>query len=183
MGEEKRVHLSKKAPEAYAALRSFSTTVGRLAADAGIDARLREIVQIHASQLNGCAYCVRVHVDAAVKAGLDADVIAQIATWRESGVFDERERAALDLTESFTFIHEDGIPDEVYDQAGGILSEQEYVALSWVLVAINAFNRVAIAGRYPVPPRAGAAAEIAPDAAPPATTTPRAPHDHGGRAA
>src|SRR6478609_8277072 len=102
MGDEMRVHLSKKAPEAYAALRSFSTTVGRLAADAGVDARLREIVQIHASQLNGCAYCVRVHVDAAVKAGLDADVIAQIATWRESGVFDERERAALELTESFT---------------------------------------------------------------------------------
>ncbi|WP_225310187.1 carboxymuconolactone decarboxylase family protein [Microbacterium testaceum] len=178
MGEERRVHLSKSAPEAYAALRSFSTTVGRIATEAGIDARLREIVQIHASQLNGCAYCVRVHVDAATKAGLDADVIAQIATWRESGVFDDRERAALELTESFTFIHEDGIPDEVYDQAGGILSEAEYVALSWVLVAINAFNRVAIAGRYPVPPRTPSAATVAPDAAPPATTAPREPHVH-----
>ncbi|MEZ3156217.1 carboxymuconolactone decarboxylase family protein [Microbacterium sp. BWR-S6Y] len=178
MGEERRVHLSRSAPEAYAALRAFSTTVGRLAAEAGIDARLREIVQIHASQLNGCAYCVRVHVDGAVKAGLDADVIAQIATWRESGVFDERERAALELTESFTFIHRDrGISDEVYDQAGGILSEAEYVAISWVLVAINAFNRVAIAGRYPVPPR-GAAGVVASDAAPPATTAPRTPHVH-----
>jgi len=162
MSEERRVHLSKKAPEAYAALRSFSKVVGGVAAAAGIDARLREIVQIHASQLNGCAYCVRVHVDGAVAAGVDADTIAQIATWRESGVFDERERAALELTESFTFIHEDGIPDEVYDHAGGILSEGEYVALSWILVAINAFNRVAIAGRYPVPPRAGADAATSP---------------------
>lgn len=171
------MHLSKKAPEAYAALRSFSKAVGGVAAAAGIDARLREIVQIHASQLNGCAYCVRVHVDGAVAAGVDADTIAQIATWRESGVFDERERAALELTESFTFIHEEGIADEVYDRAGGILSQDEYVALSWILVAINAFNRVAIAGRYPVPPR-GSGATPGDGAPPPAT----AGHDHGGAA-
>jgi len=155
MDDERRVHLSRSAPTAYRALETFSKTVGELAAEAGVDARLREIVQIHASQLNGCAFCVRVHVDRAVAAGLDADVIAQIAAWRESGVFDERERAALELTEAFTFIHEDGVPDDVYDHVGGILSEAEYVALSWILVSINAFNRVAVAGRYPVPPRAG----------------------------
>jgi len=153
MSSERRVHLSRSAPEAYRALRDLSATAGRLADDAGLDPRLREIVQIHASQLNGCAYCVRVHVDRAVAAGLDADTIAQIAAWRESGVFTDRERAALELTEAFTFVHEAGVPDDVYDHVGGILSEQEYVALSWVLVAINAFNRVAIAGRYPVPPR------------------------------
>jgi AhpD family alkylhydroperoxidase len=156
MSDQPRVHLSKSAPPAYQALAAFSKSAGAVAAEAGIDDRLKEIVQIHASQLNGCAYCVRVHVDRGVAAGLDADEIAQIATWRESGVFDDRERAALELTEAFTFIHEDGIPDDVYDHVGGILSEQEYVALSWVLVSINAFNRVAIAGRYPVPRREGA---------------------------
>lgn len=156
MSEHPRVHLSKKAPTAYQALAAFAKTVGGIAADSGIDDRLKELVQIHASQLNGCAYCVRVHVEKGVAAGLDADVIAQLAVWRESGVFSDRERAALELTESFTFISEDGIPDEVYDSAGGILSEGEYVALSWILVSINAFNRVAIAGRYPVPPRAAA---------------------------
>ncbi|MET0812546.1 MAG: carboxymuconolactone decarboxylase family protein [Microbacterium sp.] len=150
---EARVHLSRSARDAYNALESFTKTVKEVAADAGIDPRLKEIVQIHASQLNGCAYCVRIHVDRAVDAGLDADLIAQIPTWRESGVFTDRERAALELTESFTFIHEGGIPDEVYDHVGGILSEKEYVALSWLLVSINAFNRIAIAGRYPVPPR------------------------------
>lgn len=154
MSEERRVHLSRSAPEAYQALDGFSNTVGALAETAGIEPRLREIVQIHASQLNGCAYCVRVHVDRALEAGLDADVIAQVATWRESGVFSERERAALELAEAYTFIHEDGVPDDVYDHVGGILSEREYVALSWLLVSINAFNRVAIAGRYPVPSRA-----------------------------
>lgn len=147
------MHLSRSAPAAYTSLEAFSKTVRGIAKDAGIGDRLSELVQLHTSQLNGCAFCVRVHVDRAIAAGLDADVIAQLATWRESGVFSERERAALELAEAFTFIHEDGIPDDVYDHVGGILSEEEYVALSWILVAINAFNRVAIAGRYPVPPR------------------------------
>lgn len=153
MTEEARVHLSRSAPDAYRALEAFSKTVGAVASDSGIEPRLRELVQIHASQLNGCSFCVRVHVDRAVAAGVTVDEIAQVAVWRDSGVFSDRERAALELAEAFTFISEDGIPDEVYDHVGGILSEKEYVGLSWILVAINAFNRVAIAGRYAVPAR------------------------------
>lgn len=153
MSEERRVHLSKSAPEAYKTLAAFSKTVGVVADASGIDDRLKELVQIHTSQLNGCAYCVRVHVERAAVAGISADTIAQLAVWRESGVFSERERAGLELAEAFTFIHEGGIPQDVYEQVGGILSEDEYVGLSWILVAINAFNRVAIAGRYSVPPR------------------------------
>lgn len=159
MTQERRVHLSRSARPAYDALEAFSQTVGALAADAGIDARLKEFAMIHTSQLNGCAYCVRVHADRAVAAGISADEIAQLATWRESGVFTARERAALELAESYVFVHEDGIPDEVYDHVGGILSEQEYVALSWLLVSINAFNRVTIAGKYAVPRRHGVATE------------------------
>ncbi len=155
MSTERRVHLSRSARPAYDALEAFSQTVGTIAADAGIDARLRELVLIHASQLNGCAYCVRVHVDRGVAAGLTADDIAQLATWRESGIFTARERAALELAECYVFIHEEGVPDEVYDRVGGILSEKEYVAVSWLLISINAFNRLTIAGKYPVPPRSG----------------------------
>lgn len=161
MTSERRVHLSRSARPAYDALEAFSQTVGEIAAEAGIDARMKEIALVHASQLNGCAYCVRIHVDRAVAAGLTADEIAQIATWRDSGVFTARERAALELAECYVYIHEDGIPDEVYDHVGGILSEQEYVALSWLLVSINAFNRITIAGKYPVPPRRGAIADPA----------------------
>ena len=159
MTEERRVHLSRSAPPAYQALSAFSKTVGGIAAESGIDARLKELVQIHTSQLNGCAYCVRVHVERAAKAGITADEIAQLPVWRESGVFTDRERAGLELAESFTFISEEGVSDDVYDRVGGILSEQEYIGLSWILVAINAFNRVAIAGRYSVPPRDDLAGE------------------------
>ncbi len=159
MTNERRVHLSRSAPPAYQALSAFSKTVGAISAEAGIDARLKELVQIHTSQLNGCAYCVRVHVERAEKAGVSLDTIAQLPVWRDSGVFSERERAGLELAEAFAFIAEDGISDDVYDRVGGILSEQEYVALSWILVSINAFNRIAIAGRYAVPPRDDLAGE------------------------
>lgn len=159
MTAEHRVHLSRAARPAYQALSAFSKTVGDIAVENGIDDRLKELVQIHASQLNGCAYCVRVHVERAVAAGISADEIAQLAVWRESGVFTERERAALELAEAYVFIHDAGVPDDVYDRVGSVLSENEYVALSWILVSINAFNRISIAGRYGVPPRDDLAGE------------------------
>lgn len=154
---EMRVHLSKTEPTAYQALDAFSKTVGQICAANGIDDRLKEIVMIHCSQINGCAYCARIHVDRALAAGIDTDTLTQIPTWRESGVFSDRERAALELAEAFTFISEDGVSDEVYDLVGSVFTEKEYAALSWACVSINAFNRIVIAGRYPVPPRASQA--------------------------
>jgi len=150
---ETRVHLSRSEPEAYKTLEAFTKAVHEIAKANGIDLRLKEFVMLHISQLNGCAFCVRVHVDRATAAGVTVDEISQLPTWRDSGVFSERERAGLELAEAFTFIHRGGIPDDVYDRVGGVLTEKEYVALSWICVSINAFNRVAIAGRYPVPPR------------------------------
>jgi len=150
---ETRVHLSRSEPEAYKTLEAFTKAVHGIAKANGIDARLKEFVMLHVSQLNGCAFCVRIHVDRAITAGVTVDEIGQLPTWRDSGVFSDRERAGLELAEAFTFIHRGGIPDDVYNRVGGVLSEKEYVALSWICVSINAFNRVAIAGRYPVPPR------------------------------
>ena len=132
--------------------RHIEARLDSFARENGIDERLREIVLLHISQLNGCAYCARIHVARLIQAGGTADLVAQLPTWEESGVFSERDRAALELAEAFTFIHEGGISDEVYDRVGGVLSEKEYTAISWLSVSINAFNRVAIAGRYPVPP-------------------------------
>lgn len=151
---EERVHLSRAEPAAYRALEAFSKAVGEIAVANGIDDRMKELLLLHISQLNGCAFCVRVHNDRAEMAGVPADVLMQLPVWRESGVFTDRERAALELGEAYTYIHRDGIPDDLYDRVGSILSEQEYTAVSWLSVSINAFNRVAIAGRYPVPPRA-----------------------------
>ncbi|WP_040163728.1 carboxymuconolactone decarboxylase family protein [Microbacterium gorillae] len=149
---EKRVHLSKTEPSAYKALAAFSTTVGAVCAANGIDDRLKELVMMHSSMLNGCAFCVRTHTPKALAAGVSVDDIAQLTSWRESGVFSERERAALELAEEFVRIHDGGVRDEVYDRVGSVFTEKEYAALCWACISINAFNRLAIAGRYPVPP-------------------------------
>lgn len=151
---ETRVHLSKSAMGAYRSLEEFSKEVGRIAAEYGVDDRLKELVMLHCSQLNGCSYCVRVHVEKAENAGITLDEITQVPVWRESGVFADRERAALELAEAHTFIHREGISDDVYHRVGSVLTEQEYVGVSWLAISINAFNRLTIAGRYPVPPKA-----------------------------
>lgn len=147
---EKRVHLSKTEPAAYKALAAFSETVGKICVDNGIDARLKEIVMLRSSVMNGCSFCVRVHTDSGLAAGLSVDEITQVNVWRESGVFSERECAALELAEAFVNIGDGGVSDEVYNRVGSVFTEKEYAALSWVCVSINAFNRIAIAGRYEV---------------------------------
>ncbi|KQY96947.1 alkylhydroperoxidase [Microbacterium sp. Root53] len=151
--DQPRVHLSKSEPTAYKALDAFSREVGRIARENGIDDRLKELVLMHCSQLNGCAYCTRIHSDRALAAGVTFDDLAQLPVWRESGVFSDRERAALELAEAYTFIHRGGIPEDVYERVGAVLTEKEYLGVSWLCVSINSFNRVVIAGRYPVPRR------------------------------
>lgn len=150
---EQRVHLSKTEPAAYKALDAFTRTVADICRANGVDDRLKEIVMLHSSMLNGCAFCVRVHTERAQEAGMTTDEITQLSTWRDSGVFTDRERAGLELAEEFVRIHDGGVHDVVYDRVGAILTEKEYAALCWAAVAINAFNRVAIAGRYPVLPQ------------------------------
>jgi len=152
---EQRVHLAKSAMDAYRSLEAFSKQVGAVCRENGVDDRLKELVQLRCSQINGCAYCMRVHVERAAKAGIAMDELGQLSTWRESGVFTERERAALELAEAHTLIHEAGISDDVYNRVGSVLTEGEYVAISWTAISINAFNRLTIAGRYPVPPLEG----------------------------
>ena len=152
---ERRVHLAKSAMDIYRALEEFSKQVGRVCRENGVDDRLKELVQLRCSQINSCAFCMRVHVERAQKAGVTMDELGQLSAWRESGVFTERERAALELAEAHTLIHQGGISDELYNRVGAILTEPEYVAISWTAISINAFNRLTIAGQYAVPPKQG----------------------------
>ena len=124
------------------------------AADAaGIDPLFRELVVLRASQINGCAVCVRAHTDKAVAAGATSDWLTQLTVWHESGIFSERERAALELAEALTLITREGVPDELYDRVGSVLTEAEFIAVSWLVIAINNNNRLGIAGHLPVRPR------------------------------
>jgi AhpD family alkylhydroperoxidase len=115
-----------------------------LDASAPLEPRLRELVRIRASQINGCAYCVDMHSVEAQTLGEHDRRIFAVAAWRESPFFDERERAALELTEAMTRLGAAGVSDAVYARAAAAFGEDELGNLMGTIIAINAWNRVAV---------------------------------------
>jgi len=113
--------------------------------ESGLETGLQYLVEIRASQLNGCAFCLDMHVKQAVIGGERALRLHHVAIWRESPLFSARERAALLWTETLTRIPEAGVSDAVYAQAREQFSEKELSDLTWVVSTINAWNRLNVA--------------------------------------
>ena len=142
---EKRVHLSRTEPAAYKALDEFSKTVNEICRANGIDDRLKELVLIHCSQLNGCAYCLDMHSKDARAAGETEQRLYLLNAWREAPFYTARERAALAWTEALTRIADThDVPDALYDEVRAQFSDREMVDLSLAIIAINGWNRLAI---------------------------------------
>lgn len=112
-----------------------------------IEPAIRDLVTIRASQLNGCAFCLDMHVKEAKLAGERELRLHHVAIWRESPLFDERERAALAWTEELTRLGGHGVSDAAYAAARAVFSEKELSDLSFSVVAINGWNRLAVAFR------------------------------------
>ncbi|HEU4549623.1 MAG TPA: carboxymuconolactone decarboxylase family protein [Rhizomicrobium sp.] len=130
-------------PELYKAYYAFSQALTK----GGIDQRLRDLVHIRASQINGCAFCVDMHIKEATIHGERPLRIHHLVVWRESPLFDARERAALAWTESVTRLGEHGVPDDIYEEARAQFSEKELVDLTFTVMEINGWNRISIAFR------------------------------------
>ena len=145
-----------QAPDAYEIVRSL----GQLAAKAGIDKQLLELIKLRASQINGCAFCVQFHILQGESLGIAVDKLNLVVVWREAPQFSARERAALAWTEALTTLT-GGVGDEVYAQARAEFSEQDLTYLTSAIASINAWNRFGVAYRWSPPARpkaAGAAA-------------------------
>jgi AhpD family alkylhydroperoxidase len=112
-----------------------------------LDPTVRHLVKIRASQINGCAYCIDMHWADARAAGESEQRLAQLAAWEESPYFDERERAALALTESVTHVSQTHVPDEVWDRAEAHFEPGELANLLLAIAAINFWNRLAVSTR------------------------------------
>ena len=117
----------------------------------GLDGRLLELIKLRASQINGCAFCLAMHVAEACKLGVEDKAMHLLAAWRESSAFTERERAALAWTEALTLVSAGEVPDPVYKDAAQYFSDQELADLTGAVVAINGFNRIAVAYRFAHP--------------------------------
>jgi AhpD family alkylhydroperoxidase len=113
--------------------------------DSAIDELTRELVALRASQVNGCAFCVDMHVKKATLLGERPLRLHHVAIWRESALFTPRERAAFAWTEILTALPPHGVPDAAFEAARAQFSEQELTDLTFAVVAINGWNRLSIA--------------------------------------
>jgi AhpD family alkylhydroperoxidase len=136
-----RIDYMKQAPALFKKLVEFNM----LAHQGAIEEGIRDLISVRASQINGCGFCVDMHVKEAVIHGETALRLHHLAVWRESNLFSPRERAALAWTEALTTLSPLGVPDELYEKVRTQLSEQELVDLTYEIMAINAWNRINVA--------------------------------------
>jgi AhpD family alkylhydroperoxidase len=147
-----RLDIAAVSPASYRAMLGLERQIH----ESGLEPRLVHLLKMRASQINGCAYCLDMHSKDARAAGETEQRLYGLDGWKEAPYYTERERAALVWTEALTRITDGHVPDLVYEEARKQFSEQELVDLAIVAVAINGWNRLAIAfraeaGTYQVP--------------------------------
>lgn len=144
-----RISIREVDPGAYQAMAALSGYVNK-----GIlGSALVALVDIRASQINHCAWCLDMHAEEAREAGVDQRRIDLVAAWREAGeLFSPRERAALAFTEAVTLIADDGVSDELWSEVTANFNEQEVVQLIMAIGAINVYNRMNVATRAALGP-------------------------------
>ncbi|MET9509092.1 carboxymuconolactone decarboxylase family protein [Streptomyces flavidovirens] len=138
-----RLNFAKAAPKAFKAVIGLDA-----AAREGLDPTLVDLVQIRASHLNHCAYCLHMHTSDARKAGESEERLHMVAVWKEAAhFFSAKEQAALALTDAVTLVADAGVPDDVYARASAHFDDQELAQLLALIFTINTWNRIALATR------------------------------------
>nr|WP_068432842.1 carboxymuconolactone decarboxylase family protein [Magnetospirillum sp. XM-1]CUW39025.1 conserved protein of unknown function\ len=142
---DQRLDLTKIAPDGYKAMLGVHSYVQ----NSGLGLGLLELVKMRVSQINGCAFCIAMHVPLALKHGISQNQLHLLAAWREAPVYSPAERAALAWAEALTHLSGGDVPDGVYAEALRHFSEKEVADLSFAVAEINAWNRLMIATRTP----------------------------------
>jgi len=133
------------APGVVEAMRGLEREIAR----SGLERPLLHLVKIRASQLNGCAFCLTMHIREAREDGERQERIDLLPAWREAPFYSARERAALAWTEAVTLLPQTGVPNDVYEQARAVFSPTELAYLTLAIVAINGWNRLNVSFRIP----------------------------------
>ncbi|MDA4108280.1 carboxymuconolactone decarboxylase family protein [Mycolicibacterium holsaticum] len=145
----RRINLNQVSPEVYEAMIALNN-----AATKDLDPDLAELIKIRASQLNHCAFCLDMHTADARRRGISEQKITLLPAWAEAeGVYTEQEQAALALTEEITDLTHRHVADEVYARAAAAFSERELGQVIAMALTINAWNRIGVTTRLPVPKR------------------------------
>jgi len=140
---EARLNYGKNAPGVYEAMEGLEQYLGQC----GLEKPLMFLVQLRASQINGCAYCLDMHWKDLRASGDHEQRLYSLDAWRECPYYSDRERAALAWTEAVTLITQGHVPDAVYAEARSQFSEKELSDMTLAVAAVNAWNRLSIAAR------------------------------------
>jgi AhpD family alkylhydroperoxidase len=135
-----RMQLGEVAPHQLGAMYRLERSIE-------LDKTVRELVKVRASQMNGCAYCIDMHWKDARAAGESEERLYMLGAWRESPLYDERERASLGLCEAMTAIADRGVPDDVWSNARAAFGDDELAQLVFAIASINTWNRLMITTR------------------------------------
>jgi AhpD family alkylhydroperoxidase len=142
-----RFNFAEASPDAYKAVLGLENYVQ----NSGLERRFIDLIKLRASQINGCAYCVDMHVKESRHDGLGEQWINLMSVWRESPVYDDKERALLGWVDAVTRLADTGAPDDAYQALAAQFSEKEITDITVAIGAINVWNRLAVGARTPHP--------------------------------
>jgi AhpD family alkylhydroperoxidase len=151
--EYDRLFIDKQSPDAYRTMSAVAAEVAATAQAAGLDRLLVELVNIRISQLNGCGFCLDLHVRRALEKGETPQRLAVLPAWRDVDLFSATEQAALALAETITVLPEAHDRERERSRARKQLTADQFSAVSWIAITMNAFNRISIISGHPVRPR------------------------------
>ncbi len=138
---ENRINIMKLQPNTYKAMFGLEEYL----ATTTLDPVIKELIKIRTSQINGCAYCIQMHTDAARKIGEPEQRLYALSAWKESPLFSDKERAVLSLTDEITLISKNGLSKDSYEQALQALGENALAEAIMMIVTANAWNRIGVA--------------------------------------
>lgn len=136
----KRININEIQPGAYKAMLGMEKYIR----ESGLSITLCELIKVRASQINGCAYCLDMHTREALKNGESNNRLFAVAAWKESPLFTEKEKAALQMTDEITLISKEGVSDETYNKVLELHGEECLAQIIMQIVIINSWNRVAV---------------------------------------
>jgi AhpD family alkylhydroperoxidase len=142
MVEAQRMDFKKLAPEAYRHLIALEQTIA-----ASMEPRLYHLIKLRASQINGCAFCIAMHTDEALRDGDSIERLVLLDAWKESLLYSEKERAALEWVEQITLIADGHAPKSAFDALRPHFADEEIAWLTLAATMINSWNRIAISAR------------------------------------
>jgi AhpD family alkylhydroperoxidase len=143
---QKRINILKEVPKAYQAVSELQ----KYLSSTSLTAIEKGLIEIRASQINGCAFCINMHTTEARKHGETEQRIYLLNAWKEADLYTETERAILALTEEMTLISQGGVSDATYAEAERLLGEHKLAEVMMAVVTINSWNRIAISTQLPV---------------------------------